>query len=277
MRNNKIQKLGIGIGLRSAQYEEIVAGSLPIDWLEIISDHYLNGGSPLRKLERILEKYRVVMHGVGLDIGSPDPIDWDYLKRLKALQKFTKSPWISDHLSWGKMEGAHFHDLLPIPFTHSMISHVAERARIIQDYLEVPFALENISSYAVVLTNEMEEWEFYREVAERADIFMLLDLNNVYVSSRNHRYDPRDYLFDMPLDRVIQIHLGGHKDCGDYCVDTHDRQVADAVWELYGDVWPQTGGVSTLLEWDENLPSLTETWKEAEKARAYQHQLSIIR
>ena len=269
-----IPNLGIGIGLRPVHYEEIFAQQPAIDWFEIISENYMvEGGKPLENLDRILEKYPVVQHGVNLAIGSPDPLDWDYLHKLKALTRRTKTPWLSDHLCWGRLPGAHYHDLLPLPYTEEVIAYVAERARIVQDFLEIPFALENLSSYVAFHDDQMPEWEFYTAVVERAVIYMMLDVNNIYVSSRNHGFDPDAYIAGVPMERVLQIHLAGHTDKGTYVLDTHDHPVRDEVWELYGKVWPLTRGVSTLLEWDDNFVSLEETWQEALRAKAFQKEL----
>jgi len=270
-----IPNLGIGIGLRIPHYDYIFSHWPAIDWFEIISENFMvDGGKPLENLDRILEHYPVVQHGVSLAIGSPDPIDYDYLKRLKALARKTKTPWISDHLCWGRLEGAHYHDLLPLPYTQEVVDYVAERARIVQDYLELPFALENLSSYVAYTQDQMPEWEFYSAVVEKADIYMMLDVNNIYVSSRNHGFEPMDYVNNIPLDRVLQIHLAGHKDCGTHILDTHDDYVCDEVWKLYGEVYPRTKGVSTLLEWDDNFVSFPETLAEALKAKALQKNLT---
>lgn len=273
-KNRDIPNLGIGIGLRIPHYDYIFSQKPPIDWFEIISENFMvESGLPLKNLARILEHYPVVQHGVNLAIGSPDPIDFDYLKQLKSLAKVTKTPWISDHLSWGRLPGAHFHDLLPLPYTQEVIDYVAERARIVQDYLEVPFALENLSSYLTYNQDMMPEWDFYAAIVEKADIFMMLDVNNIYVSSQNHGFDPKEYYKNLPLDRVLQMHLAGHKREDGYILDTHDNYVCDEVWALYGEIYPLTGGVSTLLEWDDNFLSFEETWQEALKAKAYQHEL----
>jgi len=272
--NKNIPKLGIGIGLRPVHYEEIFSLKPKIDWFEIISENYMvEGGKALENLDRILELYPVVQHGVNLAIGSPDALDWDYLKKLKALTRRTQTPWLSDHLCWGRLPGAHFHDLLPLPYTQEVIDYVAERARIVQDYLEIPFALENLSSYVAYHADQMPEWEFYTAVVEKANIHMMLDVNNIYVSSRNHGFDPLEYIKHIPMERVLQIHLAGHTDHVDYVLDTHDHPVRDEVWELYAAVWPLTGGVSTLLEWDENFVSFEQTWQEALKAKAFQKEL----
>lgn len=262
--------LGIGIGLRPYHYEEILTQSPPIDWFEIISENFLDReGYPETVLDYILERYPVVQHGVSLGIGNSDPLDFEYLKKLKALARKTKTPWISDHLCWGQLEGAHFHDLLPLPMTRSVMDYVAERARIVQDYLEIPFALENVSSYATFDLDEMPEWEFYGGVVEKAGIGMMLDVNNIYVSSRNHHFDPQMYCSRLPLERVVQIHLAGHTDFGEYCLDSHNQKVVEPVWDLYRAVIEVIGPTSTLLEWDEDFMSLEKTYAEALKAKEY--------
>lgn len=271
MKAKQFPNLGIGIGLRVPHYEDIFSLQPAIDWFEIISENFMvDGGKPIENLERILERYPVVQHGVTLAIGSPAPLDFNYLKKLKDLTRKTKTPWVSDHLCWGHLPGAHYHDLLPLPYTKEVIDYVAERARIVQDYLELPFALENLSSYVTFKQDEMSEWEFYRSVVEKADIYMMLDVNNIYVSSRNHEFDPKTYYQNIPLDRVVQIHLAGHRDFGSYLLDTHDQSVCNEVWELYAEIYPLTGGVSTLLEWDDNLLSFEQTWAEALKAKQFQ-------
>ena len=271
-QNNKmIPNLGIGIGLRIPHYQDIFANHPKIDWFEIISENFMvDGGKPTENLEQILDRYPVVQHGVSLAIGSPDPLDWNYLKKLKDLTKKTKTPWLSDHLCWGRLPGAHYHDLLPLPYTREVIEYVSERARVVQDFLEIPFALENLSSYVSYCDDQMPEWDFYSAIVEKADIYMMLDVNNIYVSSRNHGFDPKTYYENIPLNRVLQIHLAGHTDHGGYVLDTHDQYVRDEVWKIYADVFPLTGGVSTLLEWDDNFLSFQDTWNEALKAKQFQ-------
>ncbi len=266
-----IPNLGIGIGLRPAHYPEILQNSGTINWFEIISEQFMTQeGANFDFLKQIISHYPVVQHGVNLCIGSCDPLDFTYLKKLKELAKVTKTPWVSDHLSWGKLEGAYFHDLLPLPYTEKVADYVAERARIVQDYLELPFALENVSSYMSYKENEMPEWEFYSRVIERANIYMMLDINNIYVSSFNHGFSTQDYIKSIPLERVIQIHLAGHTDCRNHLLDTHDNRVCDQVWDLYAQIYPLTRGVSTLLEWDDNFLSFEETCNEALKAKEFQ-------
>lgn len=274
LNKNLIPNLGIGIGLKAIHYEEIFAQKPAIDWFEIISENFIHPSSQMSQvLDWILDRYPVVMHGVSLAIGSADPLNFELLKQLKALIRKTKSPWISDHLSWGKLAGAHYHDLLPLPYRHDVADFVAERARIIQDFIEVPFALENVSSYAHCTNNEMSEWEFYTSVVEKADIAMMLDVNNIYVSSRNHGFLPKDYYTKIPLDRVVQIHLAGHTDYDAYCLDTHDHPVSDEVWKIYKEVYQLTGPVSTLLEWDDRFISFQDTWNESLKAKAFQNEI----
>lgn len=271
MKKDSLPNLGIGIGLRPVHYEDIFNTNPAIDWFEIISENFMvDGGKPLHNLHRILERYPVVQHGVSLAIGSPTDLDFDYLKKLKELTKITKTPWVSDHLCWGHRPGAHYHDLLPLPYKKEVIEYVAERARIVQDYLELPFALENLSSYVAFKEDEMPEWEFYSAVVEKADIFMMLDVNNIYVSSRNHGFDPFEYLKNIPFDRVIQMHIAGHSDYDAYVLDTHDNYVIEDVWALYEEAYARSGGVSTLLEWDDNFISFEKTWEEAKKAKMYQ-------
>jgi uncharacterized protein len=276
MKTHTIPNLGIGIGLRIPHYEDILREKPPIDWFEIISENYMvDGGRPLEILDQILEIYPVVLHGVTLSIGGSGELDWEYLKKLKALARKTKTPWVSDHLCWGQLPGAHYHDLLPLPHTKEVINYVAERARIVQDYLEIPFALENLSSYVAYEADEMPEWEFYSAVVEKADIYMMLDVNNIYVSSRNHGFAPKDYYRNLPLERVLQIHLAGHSDHGDYVLDTHDNYVCDEVWKIYSEVYPKTRGVATLLEWDDNFLSFQKTWEEALKAKQFQKKCKL--
>lgn len=275
MKKRSFPNLGIGLGLRIPHYEDIFQHKPAIDWFEIISENYMvDGGKPIENLQRIMDSYPVVMHGVTLSIGGAAELDWEYLKKLKALARFTKTPWVSDHLCWGKLPGAHYHDLLPLPYTKEVIKYVAERARIVQDFLEVPFALENLSSYVAYQCDEMQEWEFYSAVVEKADINMMLDVNNIYVSSRNHGFDPKDYYLNIPMERVLQIHIAGHTDHGDYVLDTHNNYVRDDVWKIYAEVYNRTGGVSTLLEWDDDFVSFQETWDEALKAKQFQQSLA---
>ena len=269
---NDIPNLGIGIGLRVEHYNEILTQKPELGFFEIISENFMvEAGAPLTNLQKFLDNYTLVQHGVSLSIASAEQLDFEYLKKLKKLTDMTNTPWVSDHLCWTRAHTHHYHDLLPLPYTTEYAKFIAEKARIVQDYLERPFALENLSSYVTFKESQMTEWEFYSEVVQRGGIHMMLDINNVYVSSVNHDFDPMDYFKNLPYDKVIQVHLAGHSvQENGIILDTHDDYVCDEVWKLYSYVHQQTGGVSTLLEWDDNFISLEDTIKEAKKALLYQ-------
>ncbi|RME26677.1 MAG: DUF692 family protein, partial [Deltaproteobacteria bacterium] len=263
--------LGVGLGLRVPHLRHILTHHPDVDFFEIISENFMvEGGPPLRNLDAILERYRVVLHGVSMGLGSAGPLDRDHLSRLVALARRTKTPWVSEHLCWTKHGNAHLHDLLPLPYTDAVAAFIADKAAFVQDSLGLPFAIENLSSYVGFSQSQMPEWEFYRQVVERADCFMMLDVNNVFVSSVNHGFDPWDYLAAIPWDRVIQVHVAGHTVRPDgTLLDTHDHPVRPEVWELYRHASEQTGGVSTILEWDDHFLPFPDTLAEAVKARAY--------
>lgn len=246
-----------------------------VGFFEIISENFMvDGGPPLRNLDRLLAKYPIVQHGVSLSIASAEPLDYEYLSKLKALTRRTGTPWVSDHLCWTKAHNHQYHDLLPLPYRPEIAAFIAEKARIVQDYLELPFALENLSTYVSFRNSTMTEWEFYREVVERAGCYMMLDVNNIFVSSVNHCFAPMDYLRAMPFERVLQVHVAGHSEQADGTIlDTHDNYVREEVWQLYAFVHQQTGGVSTLLEWDDHFLSFEETLAEAKKAWDWQHEV----
>lgn len=227
----------------------------------------VEGGKPLYWLDRFLERYPVVQHGVSLSIGSTDPLDFDYLKKLKRLAQRTKSPWFSDHLCWCKHNAHQMHNLLPLPYTRATADMVARKARIVQDFLERPFLLENLSSYVEFRSSEMTEWEFLTRVAEKADCGILLDVNNIYVSARNHGFDPMDYLNGIPYERVLQMHIAGHSDFGSYVLDTHDHPVRNEVWDLYREACRRAGDVAMILERDGNIPPFRELYREVLKAK----------
>lgn len=267
-----IKNFGIGIGLRVPHIPYILEHHPKIDFFEIISENFMvDGGLPLYNLERILERYPVVQHGVSLSLASADPLDFEYLKRLKKLTQKTKTPWFSDHLCWSSVDRVHYHDLLPVPYTKAFIKHIVEKARIVQDYMELPFAVENLSSYVSFKDSEMTEWEFLTTIIEQANCSVLLDVNNIYVSSVNHHFDPNEYLDYIPVNRVVQTHIAGHSvQENGTLLDTHDHPVCREVWDLYRQLYQKTGGVTTLLEWDDNFLTFEETYKEALKAKQYQ-------
>lgn len=269
-RFNAFTDYGIGIGLRIPHYKHIFEKKPAVGWFEIISENYMvDGGRPLAMLDQILERYRVVQHGVSMYFGSAEPLNREHLKRLKALVKRTKTPWLTDHLCWGSVDGTYSHDLLPMPYTFEAARNTAQKIREARDYLEIPIAVENVSSYAEFHVSEMTEWEFLNEVVEAADCGILLDVNNIYVSSRNHSFDPYEYLNSVPIERVAQIHIAGHSHFKRYVLDTHDHPVIDPVWKLYDRAIRLAGPTATLLEWDDLIPPFEEVHAEALKAGKY--------
>ena len=269
-RFNGYTDLGIGIGLRIPHYYHILSEKPVVDWFEIISENYmLDAGRPLEVLDQILEQYKVVQHGVALYFGSTERYDRSHMKRLKDLVRRTKTPFLSDHLCWGSVDGTYTHDLLPLPYTFEAVRNTADRIRYVQDTLEIPVCVENVSSYAEFEQSEMTEWEFLSEVAERADCGILLDVNNIYVSSQNHGFDPLDYLRGIQPGRVGQMHIAGHSKFENYILDTHDQAPPDPVWAMYAEAIRMCGPTNTLLEWDANIPSFDEVHGEALKARGF--------
>jgi hypothetical protein len=267
---NNHTEYGIGIGLRVPHYRHILEKKPVVDWFEIISENFMvDGGRPLEILDKILEQYRVVQHGVSMYFGSADKPDREHLKRLRTLARRTQTPWLSDHLCWGSVDGRYTHDLLPMPYTFAVAKHTAAKIREVRDFVEVPVCVENVSSYAEFHQSEMTEWEFLSEVVEMADCGILLDVNNIYVSSRNHSFDPYDYLNNVPHHRVGQIHIAGHTKYKKYILDTHDHPVLDPVWQLYSHAIQLCGRTATLLEWDDRIPSFNEVHHEALKANRF--------
>jgi len=266
-RFNGFTEYGVGIGLRIPHYNHILEKKPVVDWFEIISENFMvDGGRPLHVLDQILEQYRVVQHGVSMYFGSVEPLNREHLRRLKALVRRTKTPWLSDHLCWGSVDGTYSHDLLPMPYTFEAAKKTAQKIREARDFLEVPVVVENVSSYAEFHASEMTEWQFLTEVVEDADCGILLDVNNIYVSSRNHNFDPYDYVNNVPHERVAQIHIAGHSKYERYILDTHDHPVIDPVWRLYERAVELVGPTATLLEWDDRIPSFDEVHREALKA-----------
>ena len=275
-RFNAFTHYGVGIGLRVPHYRHILEKKPVVDWFEIISENYMiDAGRPLSVLDSILDQYRVVQHGVSMYFGSAEPLSREHLRRIKALVRRTKTPWLSDHLCWGSVDGTYTHDLLPMPYTFEAARVTAEKIRQAQDFLEVPIAVENVSSYAEFHVSQMTEWEFLNEVVEQADCGILLDVNNIYVSAQNHNFDPRTYLESIPAERVAQIHIAGHSKFEKYILDTHDHPVLDPVWALYARAIERCGPTATLLEWDDHIPSFDEVHAEALKANRYLHAQSI--
>lgn len=260
---------GFGLGLRPDHYPDFLREPQPVDWLEIISENYMvPGGKPLAMLDAIRADYPMVMHGVSLSIGSDEPFDMDYLAALKALERRVEPLWISDHLCWTGINAHNTHDLLPLPYDAPALDCVVENIGRVQDYLGRRILIENPSSYVTFRSSDRSEWEFLAEMAERADCLLLLDVNNIYVSARNHGFDPEDYLAGLPTGRIQQIHLAGHSDMGDYVIDTHDADVCDAVWDLYASAIRRFGSVATMIERDDAIPPLADVLDELDRARA---------
>lgn len=263
--------LGVGIGLRTVHFGHILSKNPAVDWFEVLSENFMDtGGRPLHVLDQVAERYPVALHGVSLGIGNTDPLNRDYLRKLKNLARRTRAHWVSDHLCWTGILGRNTHDLLPMPYTEEALRHTIERARMVSDILERPLVLENPSSYVEFVDSTMSEWEFLGRLAEGADCGLLLDVNNVYVSSFNHRFDPATYIDAIPADRVVQYHLAGHTNKGTHILDTHSDHAVPEVWELYRRAWARTGPTATLYEWDEDVPEFDVVHAEALKARAVQ-------
>jgi uncharacterized protein (UPF0276 family) len=239
-----------------------------VGWLEALTENYLlPGGKPLHYLERLRAEYPIVLHGVSLSIGSTDPLNETYLREVRALADRVEPEWVSDHLCWTGVDGVNLHDLMPLPFTETALRHVVSRIAAVQERLARRLVLENVSSYVSFTSSDMTEWEFLREVAERADCHLLLDVNNVYVSSVNHGFDPVSYLRGIPIERVQQFHLAGHRNMGDYLIDTHDAPVCDEVWQLFRAAVARFGALSTMIERDDNIPDLDVLLAEIDRAR----------
>lgn len=271
MKNRQLAKtsLGFGLGLRPEHYEPILDGSHAIDWLEILTENYLvPGGKPLYYLDKIRERYPLVMHGVSMSLGSVDPLDMEYLSEVKTLAKRIQAKWISDHLCWTGLHRKNMHDLLPLPYTEEAVKHVVERIKQAQDFLGRQMLIENVSSYVNYTQSTMTEWDFLTAICEQADCYLLLDINNIYVSAVNHEFNPMDYINALPAQRVCQIHLAGHSNMGDYIIDTHDHPIIDPVWDLYAAALCRLGEVSTMIERDDHIPPLTDLITELNHARS---------
>lgn len=260
---------GVGAGLRIPHYRTVLEDRPEMGFFEVISENFFGrGGKPLYHLDRFCEQYPMILHGVALSIGGPEAPSKDYLTKLKALVKRVKPAWVSDHFCSCGAGGAHLHDLLPLPYTSEATLRVAERAKMVQDFLEVPFGLENTSSYLTYTQSTMTEWDFVREVVERADCGLMFDVNNVYVSAYNHGFDPLAFIRSIPHERILQIHVAGHTNYGKYIIDTHVGPLIDPVLDLYRETIRLAGPVSTLLEWDDHIPQFTELRAEVDRISA---------
>jgi uncharacterized protein (UPF0276 family) len=264
-----VPSLGHGIGLRSEHFSDFLQGNVPVDWVEAISENFFpGGGRPRAVLESVRKDKPVVLHGVSLSIGGPDALDNAHLQKLRELAAWVEPAFMSDHLCWGMHKGRYLHDLLPLPFTEESLAHVVTRVGQVQETLGRQILLENVSSYLTFKDSTLTEWDFLAEVAKRADCGILLDINNIYVSAQNHGFNAETYLQAIPPDRVGQFHLAGYQDKGTHLLDTHDHPVSDPVWALYASAVRRFGNVSTLIEWDDNVPSLGRLLEESTHARA---------
>ncbi|MFI4938711.1 MAG: DUF692 domain-containing protein [Candidatus Berkiellales bacterium] len=265
---NDFTYLGFGLGLRTDHYADILEHKPKVDWFEILTENYLvPGGKPLYYLDKIRAHYPMVMHGVSMSIGSMDPLNWDYLSQVKALADRIQTKWLSDHLCWTSIHNTNSHDLLPLPYTEEALDYVIKRVSQVQDYLGRQILIENPSSYLTFTHSDLTEWEFLRHLAEQADCYLLLDVNNIYVSAFNHGFDPLDYLAGIPGNRVKQIHLAGHSNNGDHIIDTHDATIIDPVWALYAKTIEKFGPISTMIERDDKIPPLNELLEELSIAK----------
>lgn len=259
---------GTGVGLRAQHFSYILENLPPVPWFEVLTDNYLNEGGVARaNLQRVCEHYPIVLHGVGLSLGSTDPLDSNYLHKLKNLATHLQPSYISDHLSWVSVNGQHTHQLLPLPYTEEAITHVVQRIAQTQDFLQQRILIENVSSYLNYNCSEMTEWEFLTEVAQRADCYILLDINNIFVSATNQNYNPYFFLQHLPQKRVKQYHLAGYESHGKYLLDTHSALIATPVWELYEKAIQLFGTAPALIEWDAKIPDFSVLLQEVDKAQ----------
>jgi uncharacterized protein (UPF0276 family) len=268
MNHFLLPALGTGVGLRRPHYAQVITARPAIDWFEVITENFLvAGGRPLEVLEQVRANYPIVLHGVSMSLGSTDPLNRDHLRGVAELAKRFEPAWISDHLCWTGVGGRNLHDLLPLPYTAETVMHVAGRIRQAQDLLERHILIENVSSYLSYTHSAMPEWEFVAAIAEESDCGILLDINNIFVSAFNHRFNATEYIEGIPIDRVVQFHMAGHSDHGNYLLDTHDHPIRAEVWALYDYAVRRFGAVATLIERDENIPEFAELQAEAEEAR----------
>ncbi len=268
MRRADFPSLGFGVGLRPPHYKLIVETHPKVDWFEVISENFMvEGGRALEVLAAVREHYPIAMHGVSMSLGSTDPLNRNYLGRLRDLARRFEPAWISDHLCWTGVGGRNLHDLLPLPYTEEAIRHVVARIRQVNETLERPILIENVSSYMAFADSTMTEWEFISTIAEEADCGILLDINNIFVSAFNHRFDANEYIDAVPVERVVQYHLAGHSDHGTHLLDTHDHPIRDEVWALYKRAVRRFANVAAIVEWDDNIPEFAVLAEASERAR----------
>src|SRR5260370_6535699 len=268
LKRSDFPMLGYGVGLRRQHYSHVLETRPKVDWFEVVSENFMvAGGRAVEVLEGVRGNYPFVLRGVRVRIGSTDTLNRGYLRQLRDLARRFEPAWISDHLCWTGVGGRNLHDLLPLPYTEEAISHVVARIRNVQDILERPILIENVSSYMAFADSTMPEWQFISAIANAGDCGILLDINNIFVSAFNHKFDASDYIDAVPAERVVQYHLAGHSDHGTYLLDTHDHPIRDEVWALYERAARRFGAVSALVEWDDNIPEFAELADTADRAR----------
>ncbi|HYC77592.1 MAG TPA: DUF692 domain-containing protein [Planctomycetota bacterium] len=258
---------GLGLGLRAPHVADLLAREPEVGFLELLTENHLDVGSRrTAATDAVAARFPVVLHGVSMNLGSVDPLDGAYLAKVRDLARRTGALWVSDHLCFTGVAGLNTHDLLPLPLTEACLRHVAGRVRAAQDVLGAPLLLENPSTYVAYRASTMSEPEFLGRLAEDADCALLVDVNNVYVSAKNHAFDPEAYVDALPADRVVQVHLAGHHDAGTHLIDTHDAPVIDDVWRLYARLVARTGPVATMIERDDRIPPLDALLAELRRA-----------
>jgi uncharacterized protein (UPF0276 family) len=268
---------GLGLGLRSKHFNHILENNPEVDWFEIISENFMvSGGRPKHVLRQIAERYPIVMHGVSLSIGSADELNFEYLRKLKNLAAEINPLWISDHLCWTGINNLNSHDLLPLPLNEESLKHVCRKINQAQDFLSRPLVFENPSTYLSFKQSTISEWDFLRFMTEETDCGILLDVNNVYVSAFNNDFDAAHYIEHLPHENIVQMHIAGHRNCGDYIIDTHDDFVAPEVWKLFSLAWKLTEGAATLLEWDSRIPDFDTYHSELLKAKNFMNVLTKV-
>jgi len=259
-----------GVGLREPHLSYVLENKPKVAWFELLTDNYLIPNGPLlRQIEQLRENYPITFHGVGMSLGSAEPLDYSYLKNIRQLVERYEPAWVSDHIAFTHIGEKYFHDLLPLPYNDQALTHLSERIMQVQDILGSSLVIENVSSYLQFRDSDMAEAEFISELLFRTGSKLLLDINNVYVNSINHGFDAREYLAIIPEAKVKEIHLGGYDDRGDYLLDAHNNPVAEPVWQLYSEFMQDNNHIPTLIEWDNDLPSFDILQQQAIKADAY--------
>lgn len=266
-----VQQLkGAGLGLRASHYQEIFETKPDVPWFELLSDNYMAaGGLPIQRAEKVRQDYPITLHGVGMSLGSADPLNTDYLKRLKVLADRLEPHYVSDHIAWVSVDGKYTHDLLPLPYNEDMLQHLRVRIQQVQEYLGRTILIENPSSYLSFDSSDMGEADFINQLSLSSGCELLLDVNNIYVSAMNHGFDPYQYLESIPQDKVKEIHLAGYEQMDGYLFDTHGHSVKPPVWDLYRAALKRFGSVPTLIEWDTDVPEFSTLLAEAKKADAF--------